>query len=247
MEKILKTVFKTIPFTSVIALNVFADINHFNLENLRPLIITIGAILLLNLLISSVLKVKDYFLYGISVVSLLGIISVILFPSIGQYYIENVIVGLYLGLFIVAFFPPLFKFKPFTVNISKKDYPEVIVKSKQFLKINLIINYIWASLFAIAMVLTVVNYSENKILQTILSMVIPIILQLSIGILATKKIPLILMGKGSSGMHFETVKDLFEAMPHGLNNELAQGVNALIQFYLTGEDACIMKRVLRSC
>ena len=37
-------------------------------------------------------------------------------------------------------------------------------------------------------------------------------------------------------MHFESIKDLFEAMPHGLNKELAKGLDAIIQFHLTGEE-----------
>ncbi|NHJ19566.1 MAG: hypothetical protein EAX91_01390 [Candidatus Lokiarchaeota archaeon] len=36
--------------------------------------------------------------------------------------------------------------------------------------------------------------------------------------------------------HFETVKDLFESMPYGLNKELAKGVDVVIQYCLTGED-----------
>jgi putative sterol carrier protein len=237
MKKIMKTIITTIPFASVITLNIFADVNYYNIEILKPLVLIIGTVLLLNLITASLLKVNDYFTYGISVVAILGSISVFLIPSIGQVYLESSIVGLYLGLFIVAFFPPLFKFKPFTVNISEKNYSEAIVKGKQFLKINLIINYIWAGLFAMAMLLTVVKYSDNSVLQTILAMVVPIILQVSIGIPATKKLPTILMQKISGEqLHFETIKDLFESMPQGLNKELAQGVDVVIQFYLTGEE-----------
>ena len=193
MKKITKTIITTIPFASVITLNIFADVSHYNIEMLKPMVLIIGAVLLLNLIIASLLKVKDYFTYGISVVAILGSISVFLIPLIGQVYLESIIVGLYLGLFIVAFFPPLFRIKPFTFNISEKNYSEAIVKGKPFLKINLIINYIWAGLFAIAMLLTVVKYSDNSIMQTIISMVVPIIVLISIGIPATKKLPTILM------------------------------------------------------
>jgi len=237
MKKIMKTIITSIPFASVITLNIFADVMHYNIEMLKPMVLIIGAVLLLNLIIAALLKVKDYFTYGISIVAILGNISVFLIPSLGQVYLESIIVGLYLGLFIVAFFPPLFRFKPFTINISEKNYSEAIVKGKQFLKINLIINYIWAGLFAIAMLLTVVKYSDNSIMQTIISMVVPIIVLISIGIPATKKLPTILMQKISGEqLHFETIKDLFESMPHGLNKELAQGVDTVIQFYLTGEE-----------
>ena len=237
MKKILNQILKKVPFAAIITLNVFADINHFDLEQLKPYTIIIGIILLLNVITSLIVKLNDYFIYGISAVGLLGMMSVFLIPSIGQFYIENVIVGLYFGLFLVAFFPPLLKFDPFTFSFSVKDYPEGIVKSQLFLKINLIINYIWAGLFAIAMFLTVVTYSGNHVLQIILSMIIPIILLLSIGLPATIKLPGILMqNKGGDQMTFETIKDLFEAMPYGLNKEKAKGVDNLIQFYLTGEE-----------
>ena len=233
----MKKILKIVPFAAVITLNVFADINHFDLELLKPYTIIIGIILLLNVIASLLIKLNDYFTYGISAVGLLGMMSVFLIPSIGQFYIENVIVGLYFGLFIVAVFPPLLKLDPFTFSFSAKDYPEAIVKSKLFLKINLIINYIWAGLFAISMILTVVTYSENRVLQIILSMIVPIALQLSIGIPATIKLPGILMqNKGGDQMTFETIKDLFEAMPYGLNKEKASGVDSLIQFFLTGEE-----------
>ncbi len=237
MKKILNIILKLIPFAAVITLNVFADIKDFDLELLKPITIIIGIILLLNLMATLIVKLNDYFIYGISTVGLLGMISVFLFPSLGQLYIDNVIVGLYLGLFIIAVFPPLFKVDPFTFSFSLDDYPEAIGKSQLFLKINLIINYIWAGLFAIAMILTKVTYSENLVLQIILAMVIPIILQLSIGLPATIKLPGILMqNKGGDQMTFETVKDLFEAMPFGLNKEKAVGVDSLIQFFLTGDE-----------
>ncbi|MFX1478088.1 MAG: NAD(P)H-dependent oxidoreductase [Promethearchaeota archaeon] len=54
-----------------------------------------------------------------------------------------------------------------------------------------------------------------------------------------KKIKKILITKNiKSGeqLHFQTLKDLFESMPHGLNKELAQGVDAVIQYCLTGEE-----------
>ncbi len=87
------------------------------------------------------------------------------------------------------------------------------------------------------MLLTIVKYSDNSVLQIILSIVVPIILLVSIGVPVTKKLPTILMNKISGEQrHFETCKDLFESMPYGLNKELAQGVDAVIQYLLTGEE-----------
>ncbi|NVM35453.1 MAG: NAD(P)H-dependent oxidoreductase [Candidatus Lokiarchaeota archaeon] len=238
MKKIIKILITTIPYISVILLEIFANVSNYNIEIFKPFNLIIGAVLLLNLITASLLKVNDYFTYGISVVAILGSISVFLFPSVGQIYLENIIAGLYLGLFVAAFLPPLFKLKPFTVSISEKNYSEAVVESKQFLKINLIINYIWAGLFAISIMGTVVKYSDNSVLQTLLSIVVPIILLVSIGIPVTKKLPTILMQKTSGEqLHFETIKDSLESMPHGLNKDLAQGVDVVIQYCLTGEDA----------
>ncbi|MFW9946947.1 MAG: NAD(P)H-dependent oxidoreductase [Candidatus Odinarchaeota archaeon] len=238
MKKIIKILITTIPYISVILLEIFANVSNYNIEIFKPFTLIIGAVLLLNLITASLLKVNDYFTYGISVVAILGSISVFLIPSVGQIYLENIIAGLYLGLFVAAFFPPLFKLKPFTVSISEKNYSEAIVESKQFLKINLIINYIWAGLFAISIVGTVIKYSDNSVLQTLLSIVVPIILLVSIGIPVTKKLPTILMQKTSGEqLHFETIKDSLESMPHGLNKEVAQGVDVIIQYCLTGEEA----------
>jgi multimeric flavodoxin WrbA/putative sterol carrier protein len=236
-EIIMKTITKIIPFVGAIALNIFAEGGMFQVEMLKPYATAIATILLLNLIVAIFLKVNDYFTYGISGVVLAGTVSMFLIPSIGQIYLENVIVGLYLGLFVVAFFPPLFTGKPFTFQFSEKNYPKAIVESKQFLKINLIINYLWAALFVVAMVLTKVEYSENTGIQMILAIAIPIAAQLIFGLPATIKLPAILMqSTQSEQIHFESVKDLFEAMPLGLNKEAAKGVDELIQFYLTGDE-----------
>ena len=238
MKKNIKVLITTIPYISVILLEILANVSEYNIEMFKTLVLIIGAVLLLNLIIAFLLQVNNYFTYGISLVTILGTISVFLIPSIGQIYIENIIAGLYLGLFVAAFFPPLFKLDPFTVNISEKKYSEAVVQTKQFLKINLIINYIWAGLFAISIVGSVLTYSDNSVLQILLSMTIPIIIIVSIGIPVTKKLPTILMQKTSGEqLHFESIRDSLESMSYGLNEEEAQEVDIVIQYCLTGEEA----------
>jgi multimeric flavodoxin WrbA/putative sterol carrier protein len=233
-----KTIFRIISFTAVIALNVLAQASRFHIATLTPFIIGVLVILVINLLLSIALKKKDYFTYGISAVAILGTISVFLIPKVGQFYIENIIPGLYLGLFIIAFFPPLLKLDPFTFEFSKKNYPEAVTSSQQFLKINLIINYIWAGLFALAIVLTIVPYHSDYAINTIIATLVPIFLQLAIGIPVTVKLPDYLMQKvGGEQLNFKSIRDLFSAMPFGLNKENAKGVNTVIQFYLTGEES----------
>ncbi len=236
----MKAIFKAIPFAGVITLNVFAQVNHYELESLRLQAIIIGGVLLINLILTIALKVNDYFIYGISGVGLLGIIALLFIPSIGEIYVHHIITGLYVGLFIVAFFPPLFKIKPFTFAYSVGSYPKVVTGGQQFLRINLIINYIWAALFLVAILLTNMQYTESAVLQIILAMAIPIALQVIIGIPAAVKLPTILMQKvKGKQLHFSTIKELFESMPLGFNKKRGEGVDALIQFELTGIEPTI--------
>jgi hypothetical protein len=96
--------------------------------------------------------------------------------------LENAIAGLYVGLFFVALFPPLFKLDPFTYEFSKKNYPKAITKTDQFRKINIIINYIWAALFGICIILSTIKYSDDGGIQVIVSSIVPIVLLLAVGI-----------------------------------------------------------------
>ena len=237
IKKIVTWLLKLIPFVVLTVLSILANIYQFAIEDLKISVIIIGSILLANLIAVLVLRINDYFVYGTSIIAILGSIFVFAIPSIGQLYLENVIASLYIGLFCVAFFPPIFKLKPFTYSFSEADYPEAVTKSKKFRKINLVINYVWAVLFAGAFGLTIIKYSNETAVQIALSITLPIIIQVGIGIPATKKLPTILMDKvANDPMHFTSIKELFEAQPLGLNKELAKGLDIVIQFLLTGDE-----------
>ena len=234
----MKFIIKYLPFAGIIAINSLAVAGKYRLESLKPYILIISAIVLLNLIIAIAAKVKSYFNYGISGIVILGAFSVFLVPPLGQIYLENVIAGLYVGLFCVALFPPLFKLDPFTYEFSKKNYPEAITKTDQFRKINIIINYIWAALFGICIILSFIKYSDDGGIQVIISSIVPIVLLLAVGIPVNRKFPAVLMQTTQGErLHFESIKDLFEAMPFGLNKGLAEGLDTIIQFHLTGEES----------
>jgi multimeric flavodoxin WrbA/putative sterol carrier protein len=239
----MKKTIKNIPFAVIIALGVLAQINDYSLEEIRIYAAIAGAVLLANLILAIIKKAGDYFLYGVTGVGLPGILCLLIIEPIGEFYIHHIITGLYMGLFIVAFFPPLFKAKPFTFAYSAGSYPEAITKSRQFLTINLIINYIWAALFVIAMVLTNITYSSSETVQTILSIALPIAVLLAGGIPANNKLPdvltKIIKAPKNETMNFSSIKELFEAMPIGFNKDNAQGVDAVIQFKLTGDEPTV--------
>jgi len=237
---VIKKITKILPFVAIIKLNVFAQAGGFRLELLKPFALIVGAVLAANLTLALLLRVNNYFTFGLTGVALTGIVSVFVFPALGQLYTENIIIGLYLGLFLAAFFPPLLKLDPFTFEFSKKDYPEAVTSGLQFLKINLIINYIWAGLFALGMMLTLVSYHSDDAINTIIATLVPIVLQLAIGIPITVKLPDYLMQKvGGEQIIFKSIKDMFSAMPFGFNKANAQGVSTVVQFFLTGNEPTI--------
>jgi len=244
--KALKVITKIIPFLAVIVLNVFAIGSGFRLYLVQPIAIIVAVILIANLILAFSIKVNDHFSIGISTIGILGVISIFAMPVLGQLYIENVIAGLYIGLFLVAILPPLFKIKPFTVDISKGAFPEVIVKSDLFRKVNNIMSYVWACLFFVAIILTIIPYSEDSGMQIILSSLIPAIPLLGIGLPATKLLPPWLNQRVSSKrIIFTSLAEASEAMPFGLNKKLSKGIDTVIQFELTGEEPGIVHLIMK--
>jgi len=233
----MRFIIKYLPFAGIIAINSLSIAGSYRIENLKPYILVISAIVLLNLVLALFFKVKSYFLYGVSGIVLIGALSVYLLPSLGQLYVENTITGLYWGLFLVALLPPLFKFDPFTYEFSKKNYPEAIIKTDQFKKINIIMNYIWAILFGICIILSLIKYSDDPSIQVIISSIVPILLLLFLGLPLNRKIPArLIQTTPGEEIHFESIKELFEAMPFGLNKTRAKGIDSIVQYHLTGAE-----------
>ncbi len=185
----MKLLIKNLPFIGIIILNTLSEASMNSLQTMRPIVIIINLILISNLLIAAKMKISTYFMFGITGITVLGGVAVFFIPNLGQFYLEHIVESLYLGLFIVAFFPPLFKMAPFTFEFSKKDYPQVVTRGEVFLKIKLILNYLRALLLAISLFLTIVSYHPDKTLNIIFSSLAPILLLLGVGLPVTKKLP----------------------------------------------------------
>ncbi len=225
---------------AVIALNVLAQVARYKVDMLMPYILAIASILLANLFVAFFHKKKDYFAFGISGVALLGSISVFLLPQIGQFYLENIIEGLYFGMFLMAIVPVIIKIKPFTFFISAKDYPQVIVNSNNFLKLNNLMSVIWAFLFALGIIFTAIPYANDEALQTIIATLVPIAFLIMVGIPLNKYLPGYLMQNAAGErIVFSSLAEAGEAMPYGLSKELSKGLDTVVQFEMTGEEAGI--------
>ena len=234
----MRTIIKYFPFAAIIALYVFVSRSGFSMPSVQPVVLTFTLLIAINFVLALILKIKNYFLSGISGVAFAGAASVLFWPeNPGRFYTENILAFMYFGLFIVTAFPPLFGFKPFTFEFSAKKYPLVVIRSNQFLNVNLIINYIWAFLFAFAIFLTVIRYHPDDTINTLTATLVSVVFLLAAGIPLTLRMPGYLMQKvGGKKVKFRCIKDLFEAMPYGLNKKEARGINTVIQFYLTGTE-----------
>jgi len=236
----MKNILKYFPFAAFIILNIYAEGSGFRMHNVQPFVLFFTGLILVNFFVALLLKVKNHFLYGLTAISVIGALTVIFTPKIGQFYIENIIASMYLALLLVTIIPPLFKLQLFTYEFSKRDYPDSVTEGEQFYKINLILNFVWSLLFTMAIVLTVVNYNTDAALNTIIATFIPIALLLIVGIPATKYLPSYLMQKiGGKQIRFKSINDLFASMPFGLNKEKATGVDTVVQFFLTGQEPTI--------
>ncbi|MCK5876355.1 MAG: NAD(P)H-dependent oxidoreductase [Candidatus Marithrix sp.] len=227
-------------------MNVLAQATRFKADMLEPYILIAILILIINLAVAFVLKKNDYFALGVSGVALIGFVSVVIFPNVGQFYLEHIIEGLYFGLFLMATLPLIFKIKSFTFFISAKNYPHVIVKSNNFLKINNLMSAIWAFLFVLGIIFTTISYSNDMVIQTIIATLIPIIILIIVGIPLNKYLPDYLMQHApGERIIFSSLAEAGEAMPYGLSKELSKGLDTIIQFELTGKEAGIAHVIIK--
>jgi len=83
--------------------------------------------------------------------------------------------GVYACLFAAAFFPPLFGLEPFTCHFAKKSAPPETWGNPVFVRINLIMTFVWAGIFAVGVALSLF---PSHLMRT----VIPNALMVGIGI-----------------------------------------------------------------
>ncbi len=233
----MKLVNRITALTLVMIFNIIAQVTHFEVKDLNLVVLGILALLLINLGYNLIKYKKDFITLSISSIAIIGISAIYIFPALGDLYVRNVIAWFYVSLFLIATVPQLLKQEPFTIAISKGGYPEPVTKTNSFLNINLLIAYIWAAIFLLAIILTIIPYSSSKLINTILSNVLPIIPQVTIGIYAAVKLPEKLMGRlKAAAPRFETVEDMFVSMPYGLNKQASKGVDTVVQFLLNGDE-----------
>lgn len=194
----------------------------------------LGATLLSYL--ASLVSKPTYFHRGMTVMLL--IMATIASLGGNYYVIKYSTTFMYVGLLLASFIPPLFRRQPFTYEYSSKNFPEVIVNSKSFLTINLIINHLWTLLFSLAAILSSIEYSTNYANQEFWSSIIPIALQLLVGLPLTLVLPKFLQNQiPTSRIIFSSCREMFQVMPYGLDAKAAKNLNIVLQFDISGTES----------
>lgn len=96
-----------------------------------------------------------YFDWAIAAYFMVASCSLIFWPDFtGLFFTNYSITGIYTCLFAAAFFPPLFGMDPFTYHYAKKYTPKEAWENPIFVRINLIMTYVWAGIFASCILLS---------------------------------------------------------------------------------------------
>lgn len=147
---------------------------------------------------------------------------------------DNLSTYIYIGLTLITSVPLLFGIKPITFYLSKRNYPQLISNSDQFININRIITLLWSLIFLISATLSNINFS------LILKISLPIAIQLVIGLPATLLLPDYLKYKlPGVPNRFSSIEELFEVLPYGLNKKRSRDLDIIIQFNLSGSEETI--------
>jgi multimeric flavodoxin WrbA/putative sterol carrier protein len=151
-------------------------------------------------------------------------------------FVDHSTALLYFVLFLTTLVPQVFGYDPFTYAIAKRWYPETVWNTPQFLTINLHLTYVWSCIFFISFLSGLIGHG-----RPFFFIVIPLILVLGIGLPLARIYPKYYLKREFAlqpvdpSLFPDTARELISRMPLGFNPGETQGLEAEIQFDLSGE------------
>lgn len=164
---------------------------------------------------------------------------------------------LYAVLFLIAVAPPILGRPGFTTYFAKKQQPEAVWDTDVFRVINVHLTWFWAALFILAGLLGLVptlTPLHGPLWEPLFDGLFPMVLMVGVGLPVTKFYPVHYQrkmgvtpasGEGGAGESAtptagaesaRTCRELFEMMPRGFNAEAADGLTAVYQFEISGDE-----------
>jgi multimeric flavodoxin WrbA/putative sterol carrier protein len=195
----------------------------------------------------------SYFDWTIVIYFALISLSLLVWPdSAGKVLSRYSVTGIYGCLFAAAFFPPVFGMEPFTSHYAKKYAPEAVWNNPVFFRINRIMTYAWAGIFAFSALLSLYPSMVTRAaipLGIILCVGLPFNLRFPDFYLKRLGLPSLMEQKetvlvekadnrtGPLPEHLpESAWQAVSSMPDMFRPEAAEGVKAVIGFDVSGAE-----------
>ncbi len=195
----------------------------------------------------------SYFDWAVGIYFLVASVSLAVWPeAAGRIFARYSVTGIFLCLFVAAFFPSLVGMDPFTYHYAKKYTPKDVWGNPIFFTINRIMTFAWAGIFAVCVVLSLYPSMLTRAiipLAFIVGFGLPFNLRFPNYYLRRLGLPslaeqrrMALQKKGTKEVipPEKLPKSAWEAvsaMPGVFNGEAAGDLSAVIKFQVSGSEA----------
>jgi multimeric flavodoxin WrbA/putative sterol carrier protein len=196
----------------------------------------------------------SYFDWTVAVYFAMVSLSLLFFHDTAGRFLQNYsVTGIYACLFTAAFLPPVLGMDPFTYHYAKKYTPEMFWGNPVFVKVNLIMTYVWAAVFALCIALSLYPSVITRALiplGLILGFGIPFNLRFPNFYLKRLGLPSLAEQKNmasegtglpnpalSSGVLPTSAREAISGMPLVFNPEAAADLSVTIAFIVSGSDS----------
>jgi putative sterol carrier protein len=234
----LNLIFLVTSFIPVIVFKVIARVGEANLAQAKvATVVGLTLALIQFILAKRYLKHVSYLEWAFLGYLAFGTAWVYLAPNnISSFFVDNSIAILYFVLLLTALIPQLFGYDPFSYAVAKRFVAERVWKTPQFRTINLHLTYFWSGILFVCFLSSWLGHGKP-----LFSIVIPLAIILSVGIPVSRFYPNYYLKRQyrsqplDRSLFPDTAKELIVQMPLGFDPAVGKGLEADIQFDLSGE------------
>lgn len=234
----LNVIFLVTSFIPVIVFKVIARVGEANLAQAR-LATVVGLTLAVtqSILVKRYVKHVSYLEWAFLGYLAFGTAWVYLAPTdISSFFVDNSIAILYFVLVLTALIPQIFGYDPFTYAVAKRTMPERTWTTPHFRIINVHLTYFWSGILFVCFLSSWLGHGKP-----LFSIVIPLAIILSIGIPVSWFYPHYYLKRQyrpqplDRSLFPDTAKELIVLMPLSFDPAVGRGLEADIQFDLSGD------------
>ena len=242
------------PFLGLASFKVWAGMGSASPESLLAAAVAVLAYCAFVILIAFRWDKPSYFDWAVGAYFAVVTPSLALWPeAAGSLLARYSVTGIYLCLFAAAFFPPVLGLEPFTYHYAKKFTPQAVWENPVFVKINRIMTFAWAGLFAVCIAISLYPSVVTRAL-------VPLSLLLGVGLPFNLRFPdyylrrlglpslaeqkrmasegtLAAPRSAPSGPLPATAREAIFGMPEVFNARAAGDLSAVIGFMVTGSES----------